>query len=82
MGFWLLYHSPLYRKKAEALPDMKTAKAAQPMLSGVSETAVLPKRRTSKIVAQGVGRLPYPFRRRTATVVHFEPANTRQSVPL
>ena len=54
---------------------MKRAKATQPMLSGVSEAAVLPKRRTSKIAAQGVGRPPYPFRRRTATVAHFEPAN-------
>lgn len=57
------------------MPDMKTAKAAQPMLSGVSEAAVLPKRKTSKIAAQGVERPPYPFRRRIATVVHFEPAN-------
>ncbi len=58
--------------------DMKAAKAAQPMLSGASEAAVLLEPKTSKIVAQGIGMPPYHFRCRTTTVAHFEPADTWQ----
>ena len=52
---------------------MKAAKAAQPMLSGAGEAAVLLEPKTSKIEAQGIGMPPYHFRCRTTTVAHFKP---------